>query len=93
MTSETIHVAVLGRNQTLFHCVFITFEALWCRTSGVGLIRTALVHGYLRSLRVAHTNHTLNGHSALQHFERSNMVESTKIITFDLYPGLRTTHA
>ena len=55
---------------------------------GAGLIHTALMDEYLISLHVAHTSHTLNGHSALLHFKRSNVVENTRIITFDFYPGL-----
>ena len=80
MTSETVHVP--SRNRTLFCCIFVAFKARQCSASIKGGLHTQVY--------VAHTSPTLNKHSALQHFEHSNAVENTRIITFDFsrYAGL-----
>ena len=83
------YVAVLGRNGTLFRCVF------WPRYR----IRSAVVHTYVKGgahtryvdllgIDAAHMSPALNGSIALQHFKCGNMVEIRNGITSDFYPGL-----
>ena len=71
-------VAVMGRNRTLFRCVF----RLHCcvRSYALGkLINTSHVY-------TAHMSPAPNGSSTLQRFEHSDAIKMG--ITFDFYPGL-----
>ena len=65
-------MAVLGRNRALFHFAHIALGKL---------INTCHVY-------TACMSPTLNGSSALQHFECSNVIEIRNGIMFDFYPGL-----
>ena len=71
------YVAVLGRNRTLFRCIF---PQRYCIRSAVlplrvGLIRAAKLHQCQISLVVS-MSPTLNGSTALQRYECGNTVKT-----------------
>ena len=87
------HVAVLGRNRTLFSCVFQPHYR----------IQSAIAHNF-REGRSSYTLHTQsciyavhisparNRSSVLQDFKCGNAVEICDWIMFDFYPGLPQIH-
>ena len=78
-----IHVAVMGRNRTLFRCIFrLRYHVQSTELS----LRAELIHAMY--IFAAIMSPALNGYLALQHFEHGNVVELCNGILFDFYTSL-----
>ena len=83
------YAGVLGRNQTLFHCVFYLYYHIQSAVVQNPTKGGAYAHYIdLSGIFSACMSPSLNGSCALQHFEHGNMVELCNRIMFDFYPGL-----
>ena len=87
-----IYVAVLGRNQTVFCCVFRSHYhvgSALAQNLHEGQGSYALCkRGKYPWVYPAHMNPALNGSSVLECFEHGNVMEICNGIMFDFYPGL-----
>ena len=90
--SRSFSYVWLGRNQTLFRCVFrshycvqSTLAQNFCKGRGSYVLCKCGKYSWVYP---AHMSPTLNRRSALEHFERGNAIEIRNEIMFDFYPGL-----